>query len=305
MHISNPFARDGEWLRCALHTHTVNSDGQLQPEGLVAHYTWAGYDVLCITDHWHRTVEPSTPGLLVIPGAELNATIAGTGSDAHVLALGIAEDPFDPMDGFPGLPETVEWILSAGGVAFLAHTYWSGLRPEEFEECPGLSGIEVWNSGCQVELGRGDASLHWDEVLERGHALTALATDDSHNPGYDSGWAWTWVRAKERSEKAVLDALSEGAFYGSTGPEIVGVRIDGEAVEVHCSPAASVTLYAGRVWGARANAGRLGYRYRTEWVSTDQDGSILAARLRRPPNAPYGRIEVCDAQGRKAWTNPL
>ena len=30
-------------------------------------------------------------------------------------------------------------------------------------------------------------------------------------------------------------------------------------VVVHCSPAASVTLFAGRRRGARVNAGRLGY----------------------------------------------
>ena len=45
------------WLRCALHAHTTNSDGELAPELLVRHYEWAGYDVLAITDHWVRTDE--------------------------------------------------------------------------------------------------------------------------------------------------------------------------------------------------------------------------------------------------------
>ena len=48
-------------------------------------------------------------------------------------------------------------------------------------------------------------------------ARFALATDDSHHPGYDSGFAWTMVRAAERSQAAVLDALRSGRFYGSTG----------------------------------------------------------------------------------------
>ena len=305
MHTANPFECAGIWLRCALHAHTTNSDGQLRPGDLVSHYTWAGYDVLCITDHWHRTVEPSTPALLVIPGMELNATIAGTGSDAHVLALGVESDPIDPMDAFPDLLETVEWISSHGGVPYLAHTYWSGLRSEEFEGCPGLIGIEVWNSGCEQEVGRGYAATHWDEALERGYPLYALATDDCHNPGFDSGFAWTWVRATERSQAAVLDALSQGSFYGSTGPELLAVAVDDHTVEVRCSPAASVTLYAGRVWGARVNAGRMGYRYRAEILDSDSSGAILAARLKRPPGAPYGRVEVTDAQGRRAWTNPL
>jgi hypothetical protein len=28
-------------------------------------------------------------------------------------------------------------------------------------------------------------------------------------------------------------------------------------------------------------------------------------RLERPYNVPYGRVEVADADGRRAWTNPL
>ena len=47
-----PFEGDGVWLRCALHAHTTNSDGEMAPDMLVRHYEWAGFDVLAITDHW-------------------------------------------------------------------------------------------------------------------------------------------------------------------------------------------------------------------------------------------------------------
>ena len=96
----NPFLSDGTWLRCGLHAHTTNSDGELAPDKLVAHYAWAGYDVLAITDHWMRTDEPSTDGLLVIPSAELNAQAGGPAEDAHVLALGIRPIPVIPADEF-------------------------------------------------------------------------------------------------------------------------------------------------------------------------------------------------------------
>ena len=234
-----PFDGDGIWLRCALHAHTTNSDGELAPDMLVRHYEWAGFDVLAITDHWVRTVERSTRKLLVIPSTELNAVVGG--GDAHVLALGVEADP-DPPDEFAALQEVVAWIVENDGVPYLAHTYWSGLRTAEWENCEGLAGIEVWNAGCELEIGRGDSSLHWDEALESGHALTALATDDSHHPGYDSGFAWTMVRAEERSAEAVLAALREGRFYGSTGPAIHDVEHDDGAVVVNCSPAESVTL---------------------------------------------------------------
>jgi hypothetical protein len=290
------------WLRCALHAHTSNSDGELAPDLLVRHYEWAGFDVLAITDHWVRTDEPSTRKLLVIPSTELNAVAAR--HDAHVLALGVRADPEVP-DEFEPLPAVVDWVLANGGVPYLAHTYWSGLRTTDWEGCEGLAGLEVWNTGCELEIGRGDSAVHWDEALEAGHALFALATDDSHHPGYDSGFAWTMVRAAERSEEAVLAALRSGSFYGSTGPTIHEVELEDGAVVVRSSPAASVTLVSARHRGARANAGRLGYPNGATILDRDSAGLITACRLEKPPLAPFGRIEVCDPRGRKAWTNPL
>ena len=300
-----PFEGDGVWLRCALHAHTTNSDGEMSPDMLARHYQWAGFDVLAITDHWVRTVERSTRKLLVIPSTELNATCGGESEDAHVLALGVQADPVAPGDGFAPLPEVVTWIVENGGVPYLAHTYWSGLRTEQWEACGGLCGLEVWNAGCELEVGRGDASLHWDEALERGAALYALATDDSHHPGYDSGFAWTMVRAAERSQDAVLEALRTGSFYGSAGPEIHDVMEDDDAVVVRCSPAQSVTLFSSRYRGSRANAGHLGYPNGSQILERDSDGLITACRLEKPVFAPYGRLEIADRAGRRAWTNPL
>jgi hypothetical protein len=303
--VVNPFDADGVWLRCALHAHTTNSDGEMAPHMLVRHYDWAGYDVLAITDHWVRTEEPSTKRLLVIPSTELNAQAGGREHDAHVLALGVQADPAIPEGEFAALPEVVAWVVENGGVPNLAHTYWSGLRADQWEDCPGLLGIEVWNAGCELEIGRGDSSLHWDEALERGGKLFALATDDSHHPGFDSGFAWTMVRAAERSQSAVLDALRDGSFYASAGPEIHDLEMDDTAVTVRCSPAASVTLVSSRYRGARANAGRLGYPHGSTILERDSAGLITSVRLEIPHGTPYGRLEVADAAGNRAWTNPL
>jgi hypothetical protein len=242
-----------------------------------------------------------------VPGAELDAFLGQDGRYAHVLALGVEADPEPPSEPteFPGLEETVAWVGRHGGVPYLAHTYWSGLRPEDFESCAGIVGLEVYNAGCELEVGRGRAGLHWDEVLERGRLLFGIAVDDSHHPGFDTSLAWVWARCAERSQAAVLAALRQGAFYSSTGPEILELEVSEEAVELRCTPARSVTLLAGRGQGARANAGRLGYPHRAEILERTGAGEITAARLERPARSPYGRLEVTDAAGRTAWTNPL
>src|ERR1051325_6191443 len=100
------FDAPGAWLRCALHAHSTNSDGELQPEFLVRHYEWAGYDVLATTDHWARTVEPSTKRLLVIPSTERTAWVGG-GDDPPVLALGVEPAPVAPPGALEPLRELV------------------------------------------------------------------------------------------------------------------------------------------------------------------------------------------------------
>jgi predicted metal-dependent phosphoesterase TrpH len=303
--VPNPFESPGAWLRCALHAHTTASDGELAPELLVAHYGRAGFDVLAVTDHWVRTAPPASGSLVVVPSVELDALVRASGRVAHVLALGVSEAPARPSGELPGLEETVAWVNENGGVAFLAHPYWSGLSTADVVGCAGLAGLEVYNAGCELEVGRGLASLHWDEVLERRRPCLGIATDDSHHPAYDSSLAWVWARCAERSAESVLDALRHGSFYSSTGPKILMLAVEDGAVEVRCTPAQSVTLLAGRRRGARANAGRLEYPHRAEILERDAAGEIVAARLERPAGAPYGRLEVADGQGRTAWTNPL
>ncbi|MBD0291389.1 MAG: hypothetical protein ICV74_09050, partial [Thermoleophilia bacterium] len=175
----SPFARQGAWLRCALHAHTIASDGELTPAALVAHYQRRRFDVLALTDHWVRSVPASSGSLVVIPSAELDAVVPGSERRAHVLALGIREAPERPSGGFPTLQETVDWVNGNGGVAYLAHPYWSGLRSSDVLACEGLAGLEVYNAGCELDVGRGLASVHWDEVLEGGRSWHGLAVDDS------------------------------------------------------------------------------------------------------------------------------
>jgi hypothetical protein len=297
----NPFAASGRWLRCALHAHTTASDGEAPPAALAAHYARAGYDVLATTDHWGLTRIASNE-ILVIPSSELNASLP-RGRDGHVLAFGIEQLP-ERREPFPSLAAAAEWIDGSGGVAYLAHPRWSGAGVAEVLDAPALRGIEVFNAGCELECSRGLAGDYWDELLALGRPCFGLATDDSHMPGFDSGHAWTFVRAEECSADAVLGALRDGRFYGSQGPEITDLEIDG-AVTVATSPCASVALVAGPHDGGRVNAGRLGLRHRGEILEQTPGGAIVRTRLERPRATGSARLEITDAAGRRAWTNPL
>lgn len=301
--MDSPWRAEGEWLRAALHVHSTNSDGELSARGVARHYERAGYDVVALTDHWHRSEAPSSEELVVLAGVELNCLLP-EGRDGHVLGLGIDRDPAELEGTRLDLEGTGEWIVGAGGVAFLAHPYWTGVRPGGLELPPSVVGIEVFNAGCELEVGRGLSSVHWDELLQDGRLCPALAVDDSHHPGFDSDHAWTWIRA-ERDPESILAALRSGCFYGSSGPLIHDVERTDAGVVVRCTPVQSVRLLTGRTSGTAVNAGRLGYRYGADVLDVTADGWIVAARLDLPESAPFARLELVDPAGRRAWTNPL
>jgi hypothetical protein len=300
----NPFADAGMWLRCALHAHTTRSDGELSPDGLVRHYERAGFDVLAITDHWVRTEAGSTERLLVIPSSELSCLLPGE-TDGHLLGFGIEEDPLDFVRTGPDLAAAAAWVREHGGVAYLAHPYWTGAPATGLALCDGVAGLEIYNAGCELEVGRGLSTVHWDDLLERGGCYFGIATDDSHHADFDSGFAWVWARVAERSRGAVLEALASGSFYSSAGPLVDELRVDDGSVEVRCSPCRRVTLCTGRRRGSSVSSGRFGYQFGGEILSKADEEEITHARLERPADSPYGRLELVDAGGRKAWTNPL
>jgi hypothetical protein len=298
--MTSPWQSEGDWLRCQLHAHTTNSDGEPTPEALVEHYARAGFDVLAITDHWHVTPFEHE-GILVIGSAELSATVEGELEEADVLAYGIGELP-ESRERFPSIAEAAAWIVAHGGIAYLAHPYWSGLSEQHYLGAPDLKGIEVFNGGSEQQQGNGLSVVHWDAILATGRECHGIASDDSHYAGQDSRLAWTMVRAREPTREAVLEALRSGCFYASSGPEILDVRSGGDGVEVRCSPARSVILRSGRWDGCGVNADPLGMNWRGRVSERAADGSITAARLELPEFHGWGRVEVTDAAGGRAWS---
>ena len=149
--MTDPWTVEGTWLRCALHAHTTRSDGELAAKSLARHYERAGYDVLAITDHWRITDAPNE-SLLVIASVELNCILPGA-RDGHVLGFGVAAHEQELRElarEHADLPATADWIEAHGGVAYLAHPYWTGVTPGTLELPENVAGIEVFNAGLRA-----------------------------------------------------------------------------------------------------------------------------------------------------------
>lgn len=325
MSVSNPFRADGEWLKAQFHAHSLNSDGELPPESVTAEYVDRGYDVLTISDHWTLTRVQAPGDLLVIPGAELGVDPVAGPMAPEFLAIGIDEVPEEPNGDpanwyrsgksgfrtFATFGDGAASVAQQGGASVLCHPSYSGLPQEAVFAARALDGIEVWNAGAHHENDRGDSTYVWDLTLDAGLSFAPFASDDSHHP-FDIDHAWTMVRAAERTQEAVVEALRAGQVYASNGPIVHHIERDGGRVEVAFEPVRDVWLHGGWEEGLGLSAGRPGPFEGGEILERDDRGLIMRARFRLDADEGAGqedrrwwRLVIADEHGRRAWTNVI
>jgi hypothetical protein len=283
-----PFSLPGVWLRGNLHTHTTASDGKVSLEEAVNWFATHGYDFLAITDHNRVTPFPARGWpLTLISGAEISA--ARNGVEYHIVALGITEMPL-PQGSDP--QATIEAVNAVGGLALVAHPYWHDHSLEDLLPLHGYAGIEIFNTGCWLEIQKGHSLVHWDLLLRRGHRVWGFAVDDCHWGYPDYGKGWVIVRAQENTPAAILSALRAGHFYCSMGPQVRDIALSGREVTVRCSPARSVYVTGG-------------YNYCPNAVHAWDGHPITEVTVQLHRQQEYFRVEVVDFEGCSAWTQPV
>jgi hypothetical protein len=291
------FVREGRFWRGNLHTHSTRSDGRLPPEAVAAYYRDAGYDFLAITDHfWERYGFPITDtrplrskAFTTLLGAEIHAPVTAKNHDWHVVALGLPLD-YAPWSSGETIQSMCRRAHAAGAFLGLAHPQWYGLTLADALSIPEAHAIEIYNHGCAVDCDRGDGLVMLEDMLAQGRHVNAYAADDAHFHTPDARGGWVMVKAPALEPELLLDALKDGAFYSSQGPEIHTIAVQGAEMVVHCSPAARV----GAVGDGPASS-----------VVHGQNLTEATLPLEGLGEAGYIRVTVADAQGRRAWSNPI
>jgi predicted metal-dependent phosphoesterase TrpH len=290
--MSNLFSIPGVWLKTALHVHTTASDGKVTPQQALETYRALGYDVVALTDHDRVTLLTPPDGLTLLSGAEWGAVVPDSPAGFHFVTIGMRDCDREQIAALRSQPYEMANLL--GGlcsVLIVAHPYWSALTTELMSRLEGVSFLEVYNHGCELEDALGYSHYVWDQLLARGQRWNAVAVDDSHWAINDHGGGWVMVKSTNRTPAAVIEALANGCFYSSSGPVIHDFDVQGRTVSVRCSPARSILF--------RCN-GSLGSGM--HWAGPD--GALSSAEHVLPERARFVRAEITDAQGRKAWTNP-
>lgn len=276
-----------------LHMHTKNSDGRLPLPDALERYRQAGYDAVCVTDHWKRTTDATFhQNMLVLPGIEVDYFLAA--QVIHIIGVNVGAGIVEAVDRKWGAQRGIEAIRAAGGLAVLAHPAWSLNTPETVCSLKRLTAAEVFNSVSRPPWNgdRADATGVLDMAAANGCVLNTIAVDDAHYYNGDECYAFIRLQADALTADAVADAVRRGAFYATQGPEIAQVSFDGDTVSVDCAPARRILFHSNRTY-ARDRC----------W---EGDGITHAEyRVSRDWCESFVRVIVEDEHGLRAWANPV
>lgn len=299
------FAAPGRFFRGNLHTHSDRSDGVLSAEEVCRRYKAQGYDFIAMTDHFlgrfgypiTDTVPYRDNQFTTILGAELHSGAMQNGEIWHILAVGLPVDferpnapHFEPQDDQETGPELARRAREAGAFVAVAHPQWSNMVLDDARSIDAAHAVEAYNYGCGVCSDRAEGFHTLDLLLSEGRKLTLCATDDAHFSEPDAFGGWVMVKAQENHPDSLLQALKDGHFYSSQGPDFQNISWGDSSVTVESSAVASVILQ--------------GKGTRTEAIHGESLTRTEVPFGRLTPS-PWLRVTIVDHAGRRAWCNPV
>lgn len=321
--IRTTFLNEGTFYKGNIHSHTTRSDGRMEPAQVVAEYKKRGYDFLLLTEHniYTHFTEFDTEDFLVLPGMEINAppdihevrdyhflVIPGTRADRARATLPQYEHDhrldLKPFRSYADLQAMIDDAYERGNMVLINHPYWSKVEYDEILPLKHLSGMEVFNYCSKVLENVGESFACWDAVLRRGMRLWGTAVDDGHSffpiesGGNDLFGGYIMIKAKSLSQDDLMEAFAAGSFYGTAGPEIKDFYIDEDnMVHFTCSPVERIFFNGHQ------------RQIRVKWAEPGEELTELVCPLygetKWTEKEKYIRAECYDAQGRKAFTNPI
>jgi hypothetical protein len=247
----NPYAHPGgSWQRANLHAHGLAWSGLtngLQPPALVAQrYRELGYSVPGVSNYQEIVAHD---GVETLPLYEHGFNIA----KRHQLAVGAhSVDWFDfPLwQAMSHRQYVIDRVKRRADLVALNHpTTRAAYTDDTLRSLTGYDLVEVVNGPFTAEM-------VWDEALSSGHAVWAVANDDSHDMDDPRrlAKAWNMIDAPSASTADVVNALRHGRSYavlrlGALGSSSIttlsGIEVHDRTMTVHLAGAPSVITFIG------------------------------------------------------------
>lgn len=275
--------------KIGLHIHTTISDGHVSPEESARIYKEAGFDAIAITDHWKYHAADELSGLPILSGCEYNLGASDTAVDVmHIVGVGMDTAPELTKDT-ASRQDVIDAVNAAGGIAILAHPAWSLNTPEHAEALSGFAAVEIYNTVSNVNQSSRPYSGYFVDLLaNRGTTYPLIATDDTHYyDGNDDTKSYIMVKADTLSREDILNAVRNGDFYATQGPELHVLR-EGDKIIADCSPCIMIDFLSNAAWGPdRITRGE----------------NLTHAEYQIKAHDKWVRVEVHDENNNYAWSN--
>lgn len=297
------------WFKGNTHTHSLNSDGDSTPDDVVRWYREQRYHFLVMTDHNMVTPVDGLNALhgvpdrfLVIRGEEVTDKVGDT--PVHVTMVGgdAAVPPQGGTTPADALQRDIAAVQAVRGVRQINHPNFGwAFTASDLLMARGAQLMEIFNGHFMVNNlgggGRPGTEALWDAVLTGGLTVFGVASDDMHDlkrPGARQtagpGRGWVMVRAVKLTPEAILDALSAGEFYASTGVELSDIQATGRSLTITIKEQ-TFAKYSVQFIGSGGRVLKEAFASPARYDATGGEG--------------YVRARVVDSNGQTAWTQPM
>jgi hypothetical protein len=248
---------------------------------------------VALTDHGTASEARATAGdFITLSGIEVDGVDPKSGL-YHLVGLGLADPPNVGRRETVPLQKAVDRLRRSAALVISAHPYWSGQMSKDLLPLEGCFALEIYNGACDIGAAKGYATSYWDDLLAAGRRLWGVAVDDAHwrDGDHDAGLGWVWVKAPELAEAAILAALEQGNFYASSGPQIYDLALEGDRLQVRCSPVVNIDI--------------VGDAYHSQRFTAPPGERLTTASHRLPKGWRYVRVACRDGLDSWAWSNPI
>ena len=311
-----------------LNCHTNISDGEFSPEEIKELYKSQGYSIVAFSDREvmipHKDLRDES--FLPLTACEF-ATFLENGKEIHFNAIALDEEnetqplwhrekyvyphsepsralvyfdenepDYERIPTLSGVSEMMQKCRDKGFFVTLNHPTLSALNYNDYTALSGMDAFEIMNYSSILKGYDEHNGEMYSDILRSEKRPFCVAGDENKNVApfgsrfSDSCGAYTVILAPSLDYASITNALKNGHFYTSEGPEIYDVWYRSDVLYVRCSPCDKIIFETAK--------GRL--------VKLAEDGVDLCGEgmcCFVQPEHKFVRITVIDKFGRKAYTN--
>lgn len=295
--------KEQRYLKGNIHTHSHKSDGMYTIEELLEIYEKKDYDFLAITDHDVFCDENIKKDIVLIHGIEVSCLYIGKdktkGEFTHFCCFG----PYNKRkssiyrySNYLELQENIKKLKEEYSLIQLSHPLFSGLLSGEWIEIEGYHLIEIYNHDDFLEeTGMQNSEQLIRELLNHHKKLLVTAVDDFHGPYQkvknDKCFGGYIMVNANKKEKDIVQAIKEGKFYATTGPQILDYRIEKGTLKIETSPVKRIIFYSNM--------------RKCKNIFHEDGSEITIGEYQLKGEEFYIWTKVIDKYGNIAWTQPI